>query len=484
MIGDQASALEQAYRQLQAEMAMLRANNANLLSVIEALQRRIKDLERQINKPSKNSGNSHRPPSSDNPAGPKRKNKRKPSGRKPGGQPGRAFRTRARLSPTATETVRPENCQHCSGELDRGEKVGEVVFQRIDIPTISLIVTDFVCETIACPNCARKTTGQTNLCGRARFIGPRLAATMSTLSGRYHLSKRQVQEALSSILGVDIGLGSVSNVEQRVSQAIAPAYHEAVEVVQSSAVVNADETGWREATCRSWLWSAATADLAVFQIHHSRGADAARRLLSDDFSGALISDRWGAYNWIEDENRQFCWAHLLRDFTGWEESGGRGASYGERLHTLGQETIHLWKTSQLSDADYTSIGAEIAENQESIHALLKKAQYHGSPQIRRTAKRLLSQENCLWLFLTRPGVAPTNNHAERMLRQAVLWRKKSFGTASGMGSTFVARILTAVSSLRLQGRNVLGFLSDSIKSFEGRGERPSLLPQALSLPAA
>ena len=481
MLGDREAALERENVQLRAALAEMRAANANLLSVVDALQRRIKELERQLSKPGKNSKNSHQPPSSDKPGKLNKKNKKKASDRKPGGQPGRIFRTRARLAPTATETIRPDNCQHCSGELKAGQKVGEVVFQRIDIPEISISVTDFVCETIACPSCSGKTTGQTNLHGRARFIGPRLAATMATLSGRFHLSKRQVQEALSSILGIKIGLGSVSNVEQRVSQAVAPAYEEAVEAVQSSSVVNADETGWREGGWRTWLWGGATASLAAFQISHSRGADAARRLLSDDFSGVLISDRWGAYNWVDDENRQFCWAHLLRDFTGWEEAGGRGSSYGARLHALGQETIHLWRTSQLSDADLSSIGESISSNKDSIHDLLKRAQYYGSPEILRTAKRLLSQEDCLWLFLTRPGVEPTNNHAERILRQAVLWRKKCFGTASGLGSIFVARILTTVTSLRLQGRNIVDFLSDSIKSFEGQGEFPSLLPPAKTL---
>ena len=135
----------------------------------------------------------------------------------------------------------------------------------------------------------------------------------------------------------------------------------------------------------------------------------------------------------------------------------------------------------MSDADLSSIGESISSNKDSIHDLLKRAQYYGSPEIHRTAKRLLSQEDCLWLFLTRPGVEPTNNHAERILRQAVLWRKKCFGTASCLGSIFVARILTTVTSLRLQGRNIVDFLSDSIKSFEGQGEFPSLLPPAKTL---
>ena len=91
----------------------------------------------------------------------------------------------------------------------------------------------------------------------------------------------------------------------------------------------------------------------------------------------------------------------------------------------------MWESSRLSDVDVTTFERDVYENQAAVHDWLKKAEYYGSPQILRTAERLLSHEDCLWLFLTRPGVEPTDNHAERMLRQAVLWRKKRFGTASG-----------------------------------------------------
>ena len=67
-----------------------------------------------------------------------------------------------------------------------------------------------------------------------------------------------------------------------------------------------------------------------------------------------------------------------------------------------------------------------------------------------------------WLFTSAEGVEPTNNHAERVQRRAVLWRRKSFGCASGAGCRFVEQILTVVGTLRRQGRNALEFLSGSI----------------------
>jgi len=66
-----------------------------------------------------------------------------------------------------------------------------------------------------------------------------------------------------------------------------------------------------------------------------------------------------------------------------------------------------------------------------------------------------------WLFTSAEGVEPTNNHAERVQRRAVLWRRKSFGCGSLRGCRFVERILTAVQTLRLQGRNALEFLAET-----------------------
>jgi hypothetical protein len=77
----------------------------------------------------------------------------------------------------------------------------------------------------------------------------------------------------------------------------------------------------------------------------------------------------------------------------------------------------------------------------------------------RTCRQLLQVEPAMWLFVTVDGVEPTNNAAERAIRPAVLWRRTSFGTQSAAGSTFVARMLTVVMTLRSQERHVLDYMT-------------------------
>jgi hypothetical protein len=83
----------------------------------------------------------------------------------------------------------------------------------------------------------------------------------------------------------------------------------------------------------------------------------------------------------------------------------------------------------------------------------------------------------LWLFVTVEGLEPTNNAAERAIRPAVLWRRTSFGSQSEAGSLFVARMLTVVTTLRSQNRNVLEYMTKAIRAARAGQSAPSLLPE-------
>ena len=84
----------------------------------------------------------------------------------------------------------------------------------------------------------------------------------------------------------------------------------------------------------------------------------------------------------------------------------------------------------------------------------------------------------LWLFAAIEGVEPTNNHAERILRLGVLWRKNAFGCHSAEGCRFVERMLTVVQTLRLQKRPVLDYLYRAVVAHRAGLPAPQLLGQA------
>ena len=102
----------------------------------------------------------------------------------------------------------------------------------------------------------------------------------------------------------------------------------------------------------------------------------------------------------------------------------------------------------------------------------------GDAKIEGMAKEILKHEPALFTFVHADGVEPTNNKAERALRNAVIWRKISFGTDSERGSRFVERILTVLATLRQQRRHVLGFLTTACEAALHGDKPPSLLPAA------
>ena len=123
----------------------------------------------------------------------------------------------------------------------------------------------------------------------------------------------------------------------------------------------------------------------------------------------------------------------------------------------------------------------VAPLQAELHALLEAGRAIRHAKTRHLCGHLLTLEPALWTFVTVSGVEPTNNSAERALRRAVLWRRRSFGTQSAAGSRFVEHILTAVTTLRQQDREVLDYLTATTQAATAGVPIPSLLPEMAAL---
>ena len=76
------------------------------------------------------------------------------------------------------------------------------------------------------------------------------------------------------------------------------------------------------------------------------------------------------------------------------------------------------------------------------------------------ARNLLKLWPALWTFAGRRRVQPTNNHAERALRGAVIYRKLSLGSQSEQGERRIERLLSASTTCRLQHRSLFEYLAD------------------------
>lgn len=464
MTGDVPTTLEEAL-----------AENRALRALVAKLETRIEELERRL---AQNSQNSSRPPSSNSPSV-KLPPKKKRSGRKPGGQPGHKGSHRALLPASAvdeTEEIWPTTCEGCHAELPTvlRTEVGEAFrHQVVEIPVIKAHVTEFRLHGQHCDLCGCTTQADLPAGVPTGAFGPRLRAVIALFTGAYRVSKRVAESALSDLFGVELSLGSVSAAEQSISQALAAPVEEAREYVRGQDVLHADETGWREARKRAWLWIAATPLVAVFLVHARRNAVAARELLGD-FAGILVTDRWSAYR--EWKRRQLCWAHLLRDFNFFAESKGTARVIGKRLVRSTHKLFRNWHRVRDGTMTRDAFVRSATSMRRDFERLLTRAKGCQAHRVGGMAEAILTMEPYMWTFLHVEGVEPTNNLGERGVRPAVLWRKGSFGTHSQDGSRYVERIMTVVVTLRMQKRNVFQFLVDASEAALWGRSPPSLLP--------
>lgn len=453
----------------------IEARVAALETVVQRLEATVQQLTERLQQDSRTSS---RPPSSDPPQALGKRPRREPSGRRPGGQPGHEGQTRA-LVPSETVDVvvpiKPERCHHCQHPL-QGEDSQPQRHQMTEIPPVKPVVTEYQLHRLVCPACGEAPRAELPPGVPTGGFGPRVQATTALCTGAYHMSKRTVQALLEDLFGVSLGLGTIANLEQATTQAVAEAVAEARAYVQTQPAAYADETGWREGPQRAWLWTAVTTGVTVFVVRLSRSAKVAQELLGEQFWGWLVTDRWSAYTWYPTWRRQLCWAHLLRDIEAMIQRGGRSAEIGEALQAQARQMFHWWHRVRDGTLTHASFKTYMQPIRREVERLLEAGQTCGAPKTAGTCRQLLKLRQALWTFVRHAGVEPTHNTAERAIRPGVLWRKGSFGTQSADGSRFVEAMMTVVATLKQQHRNVLDYLTVACQAALCGEPAPSLLP--------
>ncbi len=459
---EEAGAIYDAGREVVIEV-LLRMDRQiqQLTAVVERQGERIAVLEAKL---AANSRNSSRPPSTDMPG--KTPTRRKdPSGRKQGGQDGHRGRGRGLLPTTAADEVIehwPHSC--CCGHLfTEAERVavGEPVRAQVEeLPRIAVRLIEHQCPRVNCPGCGRAQRAPMPSDVAASAFGPRLQAAVAALVVRNRISRHDAVELCQELFGARISTGTIEAILTRTAAALAEPCRDLLESVRGSSALNMDETGWRLQGGGRALWGAFTENLATFNVAPDRHEDHARALLGDH-KGIVTSDRWWAYNHLPLDRRQVCWSHLRRDFQAQAEGLDAQAEFGAAALKVCQEVFRAFEIFQHT-GDRSELRRQIRACQRDLKPLLRR--YSGkAPRNKRTrglARNLLKIWPALWTFAKVPGVTPTNNHAERSLRGAVIYRKLSLGSQSTGGEERIARLLSASITCRLQTRSLFDYLTN------------------------
>jgi transposase len=446
------------------------------------LSARVADLEAQLNQHSQNSS---KPPSSDPPSAPARP-VRVPRGRQAGGQLGHPPHDRPAPDPDHIDHVRdhyPEVCPTCHDPLaDVRRDACAVRTQYVwELPVVRPEITAHQYHTVCCPGCGDLVTADRPTDVPPGAFGPRTAAAITILHGDYHLSDRNLPRLLADFFGLPISLGSVVALQQTGSVALASVYAAIHTAVQQQPICNIDETGWKEAGKRRWLWTMVTTIATFFYVATSRNGPALRHLLGVSYTGIVGSDRHRPYLALPPDRHQLCWSHLIRNFQALVDRGGRVGVWGADFLALSQLVFRLWHLFREGTIDRATLQAAMVPIQQAMHRLLVQgARRCDAPET--MCQELLAHEAALWTFVREANVEPTNNAAEQALRPAVLWRKGCFGAHSADGNRFVERILTVSATCRKQQRHLLTFVTEAIDAYWAGRPAPTLLPTPLLTP--
>lgn len=430
-------------------------------SQVQALGERVRELEIRL---AKDSHNSHKPPSSDEPTSrrPRRKSLRKRSGKKPGGQPGHIGCTRMQVKvPDETHLHMPDSCARCGHDLQDVHPVAAQRRQVFDLPPLRMHVREHLVHDRHCPGCGHST--------RAAFphgvdepvqYGAGVLGLGVYLHGYQLLPYGRAAGLIGDLFGQAPSQGTLARALKRAHAHLEPVEQQIHAGLRQSPSVHFDETGLRIDSARQWVHSAGTATLTLYRAHPKRGREAIDAMgVLPGYEGVGIHDAYTSYLSYPGRHA-LCNAHLLRELVAVEEE--TQAAWAAALRALLLEIKAAATDARASGAAQLD-PARIEGFRARYDALLREgeAAHPPSPPTGRAGRRKQSTACNLVRRLQKHGalvlafmyditVPFDNNLAERDLRMLKTRQKISGGFRSRGGAEVFCRIRSYISTMRKQ----------------------------------
>jgi transposase len=383
-------------------------------------------------------------------------------------QPGRRKGHQADLRPVPTPgqidrviDVPLDKCPLCDVYLYDQD---QVVQYQTDLPPIVPIITQFNIETGRCPCCRQFWQGrhpdQTSdaIGATGNTLGPVVLTMAAEMKHRLGVSYRKICDFLQTYCQLHVCPGAFIRAEQRLADLAKPTYDLLIEALRQSHVVHADETGWRVGRLSAWLWVFSSKQATVYVIRTGKGArghQVAQDILGPDFDGYLVVDGLKSYD-VLDVAKGRCNGHLLRRCKKLRDAvPTKEQQHLETLSTLLKEAIDLARRrEEVPPADFACHVQEIEDRLDDwLDANINRR--NSSADLERLDSHVRAHRGEWLSFLHDPEVPPTNNHAEQMLRPAVITRKVGGCNKNLMGALVHSILASIMVSCHRQGKRFL-----------------------------
>jgi transposase len=343
-----------------------------------------------------------------------------------------------------------------------------------DIPAdITPIVTEHTIPRYWCPGCRDTVEPVVTDALPGSTIGLRVVVLSAWLHYLLGTTLAQIIDVFNFHLQFKLSAGGLVSIWHRLREILFAWYLEIQSQALGSAVLHADETGWRVAGTTRWLWCFTTTDLTYYMIDRKRGSPALKRFFKKEFAGVLVTDFWGAYNAVVCAKKQKCLPHLLRDIKRtqhYHKPGGDWPAFSKQLRRLIRDSLRLSKRrKELPSERFASRRGRLGGR---LHELLSRP--WEEKNARRLVKRLRRHEAELFTFLDHPEVPSDNNHAERQLRPAVMVRKNSYANGSDDGAVTQSVLMSVFRTLKQRGYDPVSAVLEAVRNYLRTGLLPPL----------
>jgi len=411
----------------------LKRENKSLKACIKELEAKLAMYE-----------NAHTPPSLKR-GGKRKKDQNKYSGNKPGQKKGHKGVTRPPAKPDRQVEVTKDRCPDCGTELGDPFSVETKVIEEIPEPQ-PIIVTEYKIAHYTCPHCQKEVVATDADCPKEGRFGNNAIAQATLLKYEDRLPHRKIRNSLKRQYGLDISAATILDLTRRAADAVQSEYDAILERVRNASILHVDETSIKVQGKKYWIWVFTTPSETFIAIRKSRGTKVLMEVLTRRFGGIIVCDGWKPY--AKFTNRiQRCWAHLLRESKDLAEKIEEAAPLHRALTRLYE---------QLTDALESDPPPEIREKLlHNAEATLKRwlNRGYGSEKVEKLIGKIKNGFEYWFTFVTHPGVEPTNNRAERALREHVVQRKIVGTLRNGKGTSIHERIMTVLATWAQQELN-------------------------------
>ena len=372
------------------------------------------------------------------------------------------------------EEHRLDGCPCCGGQLQRCKRTRTRIIE--DIPQqIQPIVTEHTLHRDYCPSCKKHVEPVVPDAMPNAALGHNVVALSSYFHYGLGLSINQCCEILGSTLSTKITSGGLISAWDRMAEALLPWHEQIANELRSTAVLHADETGWRVDGRTHWLWCFADLQSCYYLIDRSRGGPALQQFFINAFAGTLVSDFWSAYLAVMCEDRQYCLVHLLRELEKVDERNGSLAwqAFAKQLRRLVRDGLRLRKRPDFSPEKYRSRILLINRRLNQLANDSTEGMYDDA-DARRLGERISRHRDHLFTFLDKPQVPSDNNHAERQIRPAVIMRKNILCNRSVGGAQTQAILMSIFRTLKLRGHDPTQTIAGALREMLQTGKLPPL----------